>query len=120
MMKISDNQMRAKLRIEQARCYRNAGRLTDAYNILINAPEMLSPGRDARDAACDLGEICLQIGRPGQAIVVASGVLKSSPKGFHSRRARTILADAYLAKKDYENAATTLSGMSINQLGGKQ
>jgi tetratricopeptide (TPR) repeat protein len=120
MMKVSDRQMRAMLRIEQARCYRDAGRLTNAYDILIQAPEMLSPGRDAREAACDLGEVCLQIGRPAQAIIVALAVLKGSPTGFHSKRARKVLADAYLEQKDYENAAATLSGMSINQLGAKQ
>ena len=120
ILKISDPAMQAKLSIEQARCYLDAERFTDAYDILTAAPEMLSPGRGAQEAACDLAEVCLRIGRPDQAVVVAGRVLKSSPVGSHRKRARKLLAAAYLARQDYENAATTLSGIPLNQLGAKQ
>jgi len=120
ILKISDPAIQAKLSIEQARCYRDAGRFSEAYAILTEAPEMLSPGRGAQEAACDLAEVCLRIGRPAQAVVVAGRVLKSSPVGSYRKRARKLLAAAYLARQDYENAATTLSGIPINQLGVKQ
>ena len=81
---------------------------------------MLSPGGMAQEAACDLADVCLRIGRSDQAAIVASSVLKSSPAGLRRKRARKLLAAAYLAKQEYENAATTLSGMPINQLGAKQ
>ena len=120
ILKTLDPEIRAKLRIEQARCYRDAERFSEAYDILTEAPEMLSPGREAQEAACDLAEVCLRIGRPGQAAVVADRVLKSTPAGLHRKRARELLATAYMAKKEYENAAVTLSDMPISQLGGKQ
>jgi tetratricopeptide (TPR) repeat protein len=117
---VRDRDMRAKLRIDQARCYRDAKRFADAYAILVKAPEMLSPGKDAQQAACDLADVCLRLDRPGQAAVVAAGVLKSSKTGPHHKRARGLLVEAYLAKKEYENAATVLSGIQMDKLGAKQ
>ena len=120
ILKISDPEMQAKLRIEQARCYRDAERFTEAYAILTEASLKLTPGRGAREAACDLADVCLRIGRPDQAVVVAGRALKSSPAGSHRKRARKLLAAAYLARQEYENAATVLSNMPIDEPGVKQ
>lgn len=117
---VSDPLLRAKLRIAQARCYRDAERLSEAYDILTEAPKMLSPGVSAQEAACELAEICLRIGKPVQAATVALAVLKSSPPDPQRSRARKTLAAAYLARRQYEKAAITLSGMTVDQLGAKQ
>jgi tetratricopeptide (TPR) repeat protein len=120
LLSVSDPAIRAKLRIEQARCYRDAKRYALAYAILTEAPKKLLPGIEARRAACDLAEVCLRTARPAQAALVAGGVLKSSSTGPCRRRARKLLAEAYLAKREYDNAATTLSDMPLDQLGAKQ
>ena len=117
---VSDPLLRAKLRIVQARCYGDAERLSEAYDILTEAPKVLSPGVSAQEAACELAEICLRIGKPDQAATVALGVLKSSPADPQGKRARKTLAAAYLATRQYEKAAITLSGMTVDQLGVKQ
>ena len=120
ILKISDPEMQAKLRIELARCYRDSGRLQNAYNILIDAPRMLSPGRGAQEAACDLADVCIRMGRSEQAVQVASNVMKTSPAGRRRQLARSLLTKAYLAKKDYENAAAVMSNMAMKELGAKQ
>jgi len=119
ILKVSDPQLRARLRIEQARCYYDAGCFSRAHEILTEAPEMLASGDGAQEAACDLAETCLRIGQPAQAAIVAARVLKSSPEGPHAKRAREIMAEAYLDGREYEKAATALSGIPISELGVK-
>lgn len=120
ILNVSESELRAKLQIDQARCYSDAGRFTTAHAILTEAPKKLSPGGQARRAACDLAEVCLRIGRPAQAAVVADGVLKLSPSGLYSKRARKILSRAHLAAGDYEKAVGALADIPIDQLGVKQ
>ncbi len=121
MPSVSDPQMHAKLNVELALCYRDAGALSYAYVALTKALEVLDPGDSSNESACELAGICLEINRPGQAVTLAGGVMKSSTADRkHRRRARSLLAEAYLAKKEYEKAALTLSGEPKRKSGAKR
>jgi len=102
------------LLVELARCYRQAGRLTEAYDTMTDALGALEPGELAQEAACDLAEICLEIDKPSQAIAIVKEVLKSSINAQH-QRARKILAATLLARKDYHGAALALADMLTDQ-----
>ena len=116
---ITDSRLQAQLGVELAQCYYEAELLPDAYDTLTDAIEALPPGNSAHKAACGLAEICLKIGKPDQAITLTRGVLNSSASQQWRKRAKNLLAAAYLAKQEYENITLTLSSMTTAQPGAK-
>ena len=67
-----------------------------------------------------MAEICLKMNKPEQAIIIAQDVLSSTTSRLQRQEAQRLLAAAYLAKQEYENAALTFSGMLTEQEGAKQ
>ncbi len=117
---ISDPHMRAEIRVELARCYRQAQRMSAAYEELTEALPALPAGRPAQEAACDLAEVSLAIGRPKLAITVAGQVVGSSADAAQRQRAQKILVAAYLATGQYDAAAMTLVATTGAKAGGKE
>ena len=117
---ISDPHMRAVLRVELARCYRQAQRMSAAYEELTEALPALPAGRRSQEAACDLAEVSLATGRPKQAITVAGQVVGSSADAAQRQRAQKILVAAYLARGRYDTAAMALAAATKAKAGGKE
>jgi tetratricopeptide (TPR) repeat protein len=117
---VTDSVLRAQVGVELAQCYYDANKLSKAYATLTSTLEILPPGDSAHQAACNLAKICLKIGKADQAITLTRGVLNSSASEQRQKEARKILADAYLAKRQYEKATMTLTGMKTNQPGAKK
>ncbi len=116
---VRDSRLRAQLGVELAQCYYDAEQFSEAYDTLTDTLEVLPPGASAHKAACRLAEICLKTGKPDQAVTLTRGVLNSSASQQCRKRAQKLLADAYLAKREYENVARTLSKTPTTQPGAK-
>lgn len=100
----------AVLEVELARCRTAAGDLPAARTALAAALPRLG-GADAWNATCDLAEVCLKLQDYSQAVTLCQELLKTSCQGDPRRRALEALAAAYLAQKDYKNAADTYALM---------
>ncbi len=117
---ITDSVPRAQVGVELAQCYYDADKLSKAYATLTITLEVLPPGDSAHQAACNLAKICLKTGKADQAVTLTRGVLNSSASKQRKKEARKILADAYLAKRQYEKATMTMTGMKTNRPGAKK
>lgn len=98
----------AVLEVELCRCRAAAGDLPAARASLAATLPKLD-GADAWDATCELAEICLKLSEHAQVVTLCQGLLKTSCDEPFRRRALEALAAAYLAQKDYTNAASTYS-----------
>ena len=117
---LSDDGMRGSLGVQLARCYWDAGQLVEAYQTFTESLPLLSPGPEARLAACDLADLCLETDRPEQAAAVAGEVMRSARDDDAGRRAAKTLAEAYSAQRMYERAAAVLSGQVAGPAGNKE
>ena len=107
--------------VDIGRCHGEVVEVTSAYEILTEVLPRVEPPALARQAACDLAEICLKLNRNTQAITIARELLKPSPSRAGADdpssektvrgRALQILGDAYVAGQDYKRAALAYSGM---------
>ena len=117
---ISDPKMNAELRVELARCLRQAGQMSAAYEAFSEALPGLPAGESAYEAACDLAEVSLATGRAKQANIIAAEVLRSSADAALRQRARNVLVGAYLARGQYDTAVMALVNTKVPGVGGKE
>ena len=108
---VSDSQRRAVVLVEMARCHAEVDEPEMAYQLLTETLPRIESAALARQAACDLAEICLKLGKTVQAITVARELLKPPCPATLRRRALEALGAAYLLREDYTRAALAYSGM---------
>ncbi len=120
VLAISEPRLKAMLKVELGRCYRDAGSLIEAYETMTRALVDLPAGESVYDVACEMAEICLMIDKPGEAVAYAEGVANSPSADSQRLRARKILASAYAAKKDYAQAALMLAEPTSQQPGAQE
>ena len=85
----------------RAECRAATGDYDEARQVLVEAVSKLPPGLEARRAVCDLAEVCLSAGRYEQALSVAGQVAGADEPDIRNR-ANTVLAEAHLARKEYQ------------------
>ncbi len=111
MEKTTDPVRFAKLEVDLARCRKAAGALEEARQLLVAAVGQLPPGPDARWAICLLAEVCLSGGHHDQAIAVSRQITQADEPAIRIK-ANKLLAEAYLARKQYQLAAASLEAAS--------
>jgi tetratricopeptide (TPR) repeat protein len=108
MDKTTDAVSYARLAVELARCRVASGDLAEARQLLVDAVGKLPPGPEARGAICDLAEACLLSRCHDQAIAVCQQLLQAEEPAIRAK-ANQVLAEAHLARKEYQLAAASLS-----------
>lgn len=114
---ISDARGGVEIEVELAKCYVASGDLSAARLLLTAVMPKAAPGEVAGGVKCELADVCLKMEKPGQALTIASEVLKSSCPVPMRQRALNIMGRAYLLQRDYEKAALAFSGMPPKQQG---
>jgi len=108
MDKTTDAVSFARLEVELARCRVASGDLGEARQRLVDAVGKLPPGPEARGAICYLAELCLRSRCYDQAIAVAQRLVQAEEPAIRAK-ANQVLAEAHLARKEYQVAAASLS-----------
>jgi len=105
-----EQQLRAKLSLELARCHSATGDLELASGILSETLAFVEPGPDRHQIAIELADVCLKLGRTDQTISICRRVMDSQPSDVSSKRVRELLAAAHIQQKEYDQAALALLG----------
>jgi tetratricopeptide (TPR) repeat protein len=108
MDKTTDAANYARLEVELARCRVASGDLAEARQLLADAVGKLPPGPEARGAVCYLAEVCLLSRCYDQAIAVSQRLLQAEEPAIRAK-ANQVLAEAHLARKEYQVAAASLA-----------
>jgi hypothetical protein len=98
----------ARLEAELARCRVASGDLGEARQLLVDAVGKLPPGPEARGAICYLAEVCLMSRCYDQAIGVCLQLRQADEPAIRVK-ANQILAEAHLARREYQVAAASLT-----------
>ena len=107
---IADPQLKAKVSFELAKCQIAKGNLEHARRSLTEILILVDHGPMAHEVACQLAEVCLELGQNSQAISVCSQLLDSGPSAPMKQRAFDVLATACSRQKNYDGAALALLG----------
>ena len=102
---VSDEAGRARVAVEIGRSYLAAADYEKAAGVYAEAIRKLPPGRECQSVTCELAELCLKLGRTGQAITLAGGVLDGSCERELRSRVAGILGSAYVLRGEYDKAA---------------
>jgi Tfp pilus assembly protein PilF len=102
---VTGNPRRARVVLEIARGHAAAADHESAAGVYVEAIRELTPGVESRTATCELARLCLQLGRTGQAITLAGGVLDGPCEPELRARVAGILGSAYVLRGEYEKAA---------------
>ncbi len=100
----------ARMGLELARCYRDAGDPAKARRTLAEVLPKLEPPTLAHEAAWELSEIALEAGQAGHAVGLCREILKRPLDPALRRRTLETLGAAYTALGDHTRAALALSG----------
>lgn len=101
----------ARLATELADCLAESGKYEAARLTLVEAVGMLPPGPEARSVMCRLAELCLAAKRHEQALAVARQLLDAGEPSLRPR-VNKVLAEAHLAREEYDRAAEHLAAIS--------
>jgi hypothetical protein len=107
---VSDLQLGARIAFELAQCYIAKGNLNDARRHLSEILGVVGPGPLAQQAALELTDVCLKLGRSAQSVSLCLQLLGSNLPPERRQEALRFLAEAYNLQKDYDKAALALSG----------
>jgi tetratricopeptide (TPR) repeat protein len=107
MDKTTDAVSFSRLAVELARCRVASGDLVEARQLLLDAVGKLPPGPEARGAVCCLAEVCLRSRCYDQAIAVAQRLVQAEEPAIRAK-ANQVLAEAHLARREYQVAAACL------------
>jgi len=108
MDKTTDMANYARLAVELARCRVASGDLGEARQLLADAVGKLPPGPEARGAVCYLAEVCLLSRCYDQAIAVCRQLSQAEEPAIRAK-ANQVLAEAHLARGEYQVAAASLA-----------
>ena len=118
-----DLTLRARLGVQVGRIYVQAGELKSALRVLtdvVGSGQLLT-GPIAQSAACDLGRVCVNLGKADQAVSAVRDVLATTGDEDIRARARDILGTAYAMRKEFNKSADVLSGRAEKRkTGGSQ
>ncbi len=117
-----NSRMRARLGYQMARNYIRASEYPMAHAVLteVLGSGKLAPGAESQNAAVDLGEVCMLMDRPDQAISAVRSVAAASEDKKLRRRASKVLGAAYVMKQEYDKAAMAYAGQLPQQKGVSQ
>jgi lipopolysaccharide biosynthesis regulator YciM len=118
-----DLTLRARLGVQVGKIYVQAGELKSALRVLTDVvgSGRLPTGPIAQSAACDLGRVCVDLGKANQAVSAVRDVLTTTKDKKIRARARDILGTAYAMRKEFNKSAAVLSGRAEeNRTGGSQ
>jgi tetratricopeptide (TPR) repeat protein len=107
---IPDQQLKAKISFELAKCHIAEGNLELARRKLAEILITIEPSPFAHEVALKLADVCLQLGQNPQAISVCLQLLDSAPSAQIRQKALNILATVYNRQKNYEKAVLALLG----------
>ncbi len=112
MVSATSAETAARMAIELARCAAATGDPDRARDILTRVLTEVDPGPLAHEASCLLAEVALADGHPDQAVSVCLRTLQRPASDTIKARMQQILGKAYLARREYGQAALTLSGLT--------
>jgi tetratricopeptide (TPR) repeat protein len=107
---VSDVQLNARISFELAQCHIAEGDLERARSRLSEVLSVAEPGALAQNTALELAGVCLKLGRSPQSISVCLQLLDSDMSPQMKQQTLKTLAAAYTQQKDYDKAASALSG----------
>ncbi|MEK7992812.1 MAG: tetratricopeptide repeat protein [Planctomycetota bacterium] len=107
---VSDVQLNARISFELAQCHLAEGDLERARSRLSEVLSVAEPGALAQNTALELAGVCLKLGRSAQSISVCLQLLDSDVSPQMKQQTLKTLAAAYSQQKDYDKAASALSG----------
>jgi tetratricopeptide (TPR) repeat protein len=107
---ISDPQLKVKISFELAQCHIAKGNLESARDSLSEILGIVEPGPLAEQAAMELADVCLKLGRGSQAVSVCLQLLESGVSEQKKQEILRMLAAAYNQQKNYNKATLALSG----------
>lgn len=107
---VSDVQLNARISFELAQCHIAEGDLERARSRLSEVLSAAEPGALAQTTALELAGVCLKLGRSAQSISVCLQLLDSDVSPQMKQQTLKTLAAAYRQQKDYDKAASVLSG----------
>ncbi len=117
---IVDTQMQTDLKLELARCKVQQGYLAEAHQLLGEILPSMNPGPQAHQVAYELANLCVQVNRPKQAIIISKGLLERTEDQKLKKQTLDVLGKAYLAMNDYEQAAAAFTGVYENLAGATE
>jgi len=107
---VSDVQLNARISFELAQCHIAEGDLERARSRLSEVLSVAEQGALAQNTALELAGVCLKLGRSPQSISVCLQLLDSDVSPQMKQQTLKTLAAAYSQQKDYDKAASALSG----------
>jgi len=112
---LTDQQLKASIILELARCYVAAQNLDLARAHFIEAISLAEPGPFAQQGSLELAEVCLKLGEYQQTISNCTLLLDSSASEQIKQQCSKILASAYGKQEYYDKAAVSLLTASNRQ-----
>jgi len=107
---VSDNQLKAKVLLELAKCYATKGDLEQAHKKLSDIITWVDPGPLAQEVSLELAQVCLKLTQNSHAISICLEVLESKPSVQTKNKALDLMATAYDRQGNYDGAAMALMG----------
>jgi tetratricopeptide (TPR) repeat protein len=102
--------LKVKISFELAQCHIAKGNLESARDSLSEILGIVEPGPLAEQAAMELADVCLKLGRGSQAVSVCLQLLESGVSEQKKQEILRMLAAAYNQQKNYNKATLALSG----------
>lgn len=107
---LTDNQLKAKIALESAKCTIAKGNLVQARDKLTALLVSVEPGHLAQQIQYHLARVCLKLDQNSQAISLCLQLLNSTPSEQIKQETLETLAMAYRKQKDYDKAAKVFLG----------
>ncbi len=107
---LTDEQLKAQISFELARCYRAEGKPQLARTRLVELLTIVEPGPMANEVSLELADAELELGQTGRTIALCSQLLEGRISASTRQSATELLAEAYNRQKNYDKAALALLG----------
>jgi len=107
---VSDNQLKARVSFELAKCYTAQGDLDQAHKKLSEIITWVAPGPLAQEVSLELAQVCLALDQASHTILICLELLKSETSLQTTNKALALVAEAYSRQGNYDGAAMALMG----------
>lgn len=101
-------ELKGRVALELAACYGQSRQFEEARKTLGETFALVQPGPLAQQIGWELARVCLRVGQPGQAISVCSQLLDHTSDAAQTEQITTLLAEAYRAQRQYDQAIAAL------------
>jgi tetratricopeptide (TPR) repeat protein len=105
-----DQQLKARICLELARCHIAKGQPALARRLLTQILLVVEPGPLAQEIGYELAGVCLELGQHYQAISICLQILDSGPPAQMRQKTLGLLSRAYRHQKNYDKALLALLG----------